>query len=210
MHSGISTLRITLTVLHASTTTLFQLHTKIKYIKFSQLILWHTLDLSRNIGCLNFNNEVQDDDHDDYDDTAYLFYKINAWHTLKINVYTVSLIRISEDTEANTASTLWVHSMYWQVICKAPLISAVHFSTGYCKKELLKYKLHFLEVTHISKLTQQNYYYQHGSYSLLYKFHIKNLKPLIKISHNCFYSPHIQIISYIRAGMHWKWRLEHY
>ena len=49
MHSEISILQATMTMLHASTTTLFQLHIKIKYILFSQLILWHTLDLSRNM-----------------------------------------------------------------------------------------------------------------------------------------------------------------
>jgi len=54
MHSGTSILKPTMTMLRASTTTLFQLHMKIKYILFSQLILWHTLELSRNILCLNF------------------------------------------------------------------------------------------------------------------------------------------------------------
>jgi len=56
MHSETSILKTTMTMLHASTTTLFQLYMNIKYILFSQLILWHTLDLSRNILCLNFKD----------------------------------------------------------------------------------------------------------------------------------------------------------
>lgn len=98
-------IKTTMTMLHASTTTLLQLHRKIKYIKFSQLILWHTLDLSRNIFCLNFKNEVHNNN------IAYLFYKINTRYTWKVNECTVSLIRILEDIKANTASTLWVHLM---------------------------------------------------------------------------------------------------
>jgi hypothetical protein len=54
VHSETSILKTTMTMSHASTTTLFQLHMKIKNILFSQLILWHTLELSRNILCLNF------------------------------------------------------------------------------------------------------------------------------------------------------------
>ena len=37
--------KTTMTMLYASTTTLFQLYMKIKYILFSQLTLWHTIDL---------------------------------------------------------------------------------------------------------------------------------------------------------------------
>ena len=110
-HSGTSTLKTTLTMLLASTTTLFQLHTRITYIKFSQLILWHILDLSRNIWCLNFKNEVHNNNTNN--NIAYLFYKINTRYTLKINVCTVSFLRILEDTEANTESSLWVHLMCW-------------------------------------------------------------------------------------------------
>ena len=94
-----SILKTTMTTLHASTTTLFQLHMKIKYNLFSQLTLWHTLDLSRNILCLNFKNEVHTKN------VAYLFHKIYTRYTRKVKSVQFLLLESWEDIEANTAST---------------------------------------------------------------------------------------------------------